>query len=85
MNVEVVAINQEVSFEDGAITNYVTLRLKNGQTVRALVTDAGVAMLVAARQQQGGLAAIAAPPPSPAPAAGPPAPLMAPPNTFAPS
>lgn len=77
MNVTVMGVNQEVSFDDGTLTNYVTLRLPDGSHVKALVTDDGAAALIRARHQQGGFAV----PPAPPAAAARPAPPL--PNTTA--
>src|ERR1700729_2268152 len=45
MDVKVVSLSQEVSFEDGSITNILLMRLPSGRSVRAVITDASVRML----------------------------------------
>lgn len=46
MNITVVSLSQDVSFEDGSITNFVHLRLPTGQVIRAVVGDESAKLLV---------------------------------------
>lgn len=46
MLVKVASMSQEVSFEDGSTTNFIALELPSGHTIRAVVTDASVKVLV---------------------------------------
>jgi len=45
MEIKVVALSQEVSFEDGSITNILLMKLPSGRPLRAVVTDASAKML----------------------------------------
>lgn len=46
MDLSVVSLSQDVSFEDGSITNFVLLRVPSGQVIRAVVTDDSAKVLV---------------------------------------
>lgn len=63
--VGVFSINQEVSFEDGSITNFVTLILPSGLPIKAVVTDEGAAALINARLHPGAAPAASPAPPAP--------------------
>lgn len=65
LNLEVAGLNQEFSFEDGSVTNFVSLRMPDGSIVRAIVTDEGARLLVEARAAMGGLASPQRPSPRP--------------------
>jgi hypothetical protein len=69
VNIRLVSFAQEVSFEDGSTTNVITMRLPNGSPLQAIVSDEGLASIIA-------VATGSAPKPAPPPAA--PAPREAP-------
>lgn len=60
---KILGINQEVSFEDGSITNFVSIQLENGFVFKALITDETTAGLM--QSLRGGAPAPQAAPPPP--------------------
>lgn len=46
MDLKVVFLSQDMSFEDGSLTNFVILRTPSGQTLRAVVSDESARLLV---------------------------------------
>lgn len=53
MHLQLASLSQDVSFEDGSVTNFIVLRTPSGRMVRAVVTDEGAKVFVeefAARQ-----------------------------------
>lgn len=46
MDVQIVSMSQDVSFEDGSVTNFLTLRVPSGHLVRAVVAEDSVPVLV---------------------------------------
>lgn len=67
MDLSVVSLSQDVSFEDGSITNFVLLRVPSGQVIRAVVTDDSAKVLVETFAAQQG-STMNAPPTPTAPA-----------------
>lgn len=45
MDIKVISLSQEVSFEDGSITNILLMQLPSGRPLRAVITDASAKML----------------------------------------
>lgn len=70
LTLELAAANQEISFEDGSVTNFLRLVLPNGAHVRAVVSDESLQAIIACAQ--GAPARAPAPPPSPEPPPPPP-------------
>lgn len=46
MDAQIVSLSQDVSFEDGSITNFISLRLPSGHIIRAVVGDDSARILV---------------------------------------
>ena len=46
MDLQVLSLSQDVSFEDGSITNFVVLRSPSGHVLRAVITDESARLLV---------------------------------------
>lgn len=65
MNVRLVSFGQEVSLEDGSTTNLITMRLPNGASLQAVVSEEGLRNIINAHS---GAAPERSPPPSPHPA-----------------
>lgn len=68
MLVKLVGFSQDMDFEDGSVTNFATLALPNGTTVKAIISDEGARLLVEARTALGGFTAPEPPPRTATPA-----------------
>jgi hypothetical protein len=60
VNVAIVGVSQDVSFQDGSVTNVVTFLLPDGGHIQAVVTDEGFQHILRAR-------GVAVPPPAHSP------------------
>lgn len=74
MDLTLITLSQDVSFEDGSITNFISLRTPSGQVVRAIVSDDSTKLLFdeSASQKHGVPVSSSAqparqPPPQPSP------------------
>lgn len=45
MEVQIVSLSQDVSFEDGSITNFITFRVPSGNLIRAIISEDSVPVL----------------------------------------
>jgi len=63
MLVKVAGFSQEMDFNDGSVTNFVSLQLPSGMTVKAIVSDEGARHLIEARASAGPLPASSMPEP----------------------
>lgn len=45
MEVQIVSMSQDVSFEDGSVTNFISLRTPSGHLIRAVISDDSVPVL----------------------------------------
>lgn len=46
MDLKILSLSQDVSFEDGSITNFIIMRTPSGQVIRAIVSDESAKLLV---------------------------------------
>jgi hypothetical protein len=46
MDLKILSLSQDVSFEDGSITNFLIMRTPSGQMIRAIVSDESAKLLV---------------------------------------